>query len=91
MPYPEQFEGFMINELGKYQDFRKQSVSPGLIVTARIAAYLVFMLIDILSNSLSQRSSVTTILTSKSSVVVFAALMSIPSPVAGEMLQPPSV
>ncbi|KAI0876163.1 alcohol dehydrogenase [Hypoxylon argillaceum] len=28
MPYPEQFEGFMINELGKYQDFRKQSFKP---------------------------------------------------------------
>lgn len=26
MPYPEEFEGFMINEIGKDQDFRKQSV-----------------------------------------------------------------
>lgn len=26
MPYPEEFEGFMINEIGKYQDFKKQSV-----------------------------------------------------------------
>ncbi|KAK5078048.1 hypothetical protein LTS08_003111 [Lithohypha guttulata] len=25
MPYPEEAEGFMINELGKYQDFKKQS------------------------------------------------------------------
>lgn len=27
MSYPEKFEGFMINELGKYKDFKKQSVS----------------------------------------------------------------
>lgn len=26
MPYPEEFEGFMINELGKYKDFKKQTV-----------------------------------------------------------------
>lgn len=26
MSYPEKFDGFMINELGKYQDFKKQSV-----------------------------------------------------------------
>jgi len=26
MPYPEEFEGFMINELGKWKDFKKQSV-----------------------------------------------------------------
>ncbi|KAI1438072.1 alcohol dehydrogenase [Xylaria sp. CBS 124048] len=28
MPYPDEFEGFMINELGKYQDFKKQSFKP---------------------------------------------------------------
>ncbi|KAI0453493.1 alcohol dehydrogenase [Xylaria acuta] len=28
MPYPDEFEGFMINELGKYQDFRKQTFKP---------------------------------------------------------------
>ncbi|CAJ2509378.1 Uu.00g144040.m01.CDS01 [Anthostomella pinea] len=28
MPYPDQFEGYMINELGKYQDFKKQSFKP---------------------------------------------------------------
>ncbi|KAI1325455.1 NADPH-dependent medium chain alcohol dehydrogenase [Xylariaceae sp. FL0255] len=28
MPYPDQFEGFMINEIGKYQDFKKQSFTP---------------------------------------------------------------
>ncbi|KAI2631276.1 alcohol dehydrogenase [Xylaria nigripes] len=28
MPYPKEFEGFMINELGKYQDFKKQSFKP---------------------------------------------------------------
>ncbi|KAI1424228.1 alcohol dehydrogenase [Xylaria sp. FL1777] len=28
MPYPEEFEGFMINEIGKYQDFKKQSFKP---------------------------------------------------------------
>lgn len=27
MPYPDEFEGFMINELGKYEDFKKQTVS----------------------------------------------------------------
>lgn len=26
MPYPDEFEGFMINELGKYTDFKRQSV-----------------------------------------------------------------
>lgn len=28
MPYPEEFEGFMINELGKYKDFKKQTFKP---------------------------------------------------------------
>ncbi|GAW26595.1 putative alcohol dehydrogenase [Rosellinia necatrix] len=28
MPYPDEFEGFMINELGKYQDFKKQHFKP---------------------------------------------------------------
>ncbi|KAH8168091.1 hypothetical protein CIB48_g128 [Xylaria polymorpha] len=28
MSYPDQFEGFMINELGKYQDFKKQTFKP---------------------------------------------------------------
>ncbi|KAH8668715.1 alcohol dehydrogenase [Xylariales sp. PMI_506] len=28
MGYPEQFEGFMINELGKYTEFKKQSFKP---------------------------------------------------------------
>jgi len=28
MPYPDEFEGFMINELGKYQDFKKQTFKP---------------------------------------------------------------
>lgn len=28
MSYPEKFEGFMINELGKYKDFKKQSFKP---------------------------------------------------------------
>lgn len=27
MPYPDEFEGFMITELGKYKDFKRQSVS----------------------------------------------------------------
>jgi hypothetical protein len=26
MPYPEEFEGFMVQEIGKYQDLKKQSV-----------------------------------------------------------------
>ncbi|KAI0024051.1 GroES-like protein [Xylariomycetidae sp. FL0641] len=28
MGYPDEFEGFMINELGKYQDFKKQTFKP---------------------------------------------------------------
>ncbi|KAI1865740.1 hypothetical protein JX265_008063 [Neoarthrinium moseri] len=28
MPYPDEFEGFMINELGKYKDFKKQPFKP---------------------------------------------------------------
>ncbi|KAK8050470.1 alcohol dehydrogenase (NADP+) [Apiospora phragmitis] len=28
MPYPEEFEGFMINELGKYKEFKKQTFKP---------------------------------------------------------------
>ncbi|KAI0416020.1 alcohol dehydrogenase [Xylaria grammica] len=28
MPYPDEFEGFMINEIGKHQDFKKQSFKP---------------------------------------------------------------
>ncbi|KAI0160123.1 alcohol dehydrogenase [Xylariaceae sp. FL1272] len=28
MPYPDEFEGFMINELGKYQEFKKQTFKP---------------------------------------------------------------
>ncbi|KAI0475275.1 alcohol dehydrogenase [Xylariaceae sp. FL0804] len=28
MPYPDEFQGFMINELGKYKDFKKQSFKP---------------------------------------------------------------
>ncbi|KAI0116538.1 alcohol dehydrogenase [Nemania sp. FL0031] len=28
MPYPDQFEGFMLTELGKYQDFERQSFKP---------------------------------------------------------------
>ncbi|KAI1773167.1 GroES-like protein [Hypoxylon cercidicola] len=28
MPYPDEFEGFMINELGKYKDFKKQTFKP---------------------------------------------------------------
>ncbi|KAI1129785.1 alcohol dehydrogenase [Nemania abortiva] len=28
MPYPDQFEGFMINEVGKHQDFQRQSFKP---------------------------------------------------------------
>lgn len=28
MPYPDEFEGFMINELGKPQDFKKQTFKP---------------------------------------------------------------
>ena len=28
MPYPDQFEGFMINELGKWKDFKKQEFKP---------------------------------------------------------------
>lgn len=26
MPYPDEFEGFVINEIGKYTDFQKQTV-----------------------------------------------------------------
>lgn len=26
MPYPDEFEGFMINEIGKHTDFKKQTV-----------------------------------------------------------------
>ncbi|KAI0122772.1 GroES-like protein [Daldinia grandis] len=28
MPYPDEFEGFMITELGKYKDFKRQSFKP---------------------------------------------------------------
>ncbi|KAK8088142.1 alcohol dehydrogenase (NADP+) [Apiospora hydei] len=28
MPYPEEFQGFMINELGKYKEFKKQTFKP---------------------------------------------------------------
>ncbi|KAI0179838.1 GroES-like protein [Hypoxylon sp. FL1284] len=28
MPYPDEFEGFMITELGKYKDFKKQTFKP---------------------------------------------------------------
>ncbi|KAJ2973067.1 hypothetical protein NUW58_g9035 [Xylaria curta] len=28
MPYPDEFEGFIINEIGKHQDFKKQSFKP---------------------------------------------------------------
>ncbi|KAL7619633.1 hypothetical protein AAE478_010174 [Parahypoxylon ruwenzoriense] len=28
MPYPDEFEGFMINELGKYKDFKRQTFKP---------------------------------------------------------------
>ncbi|KAI1103710.1 NADPH-dependent medium chain alcohol dehydrogenase [Jackrogersella minutella] len=28
MPYPDEFEGFMINELGKYKEFKRQTFKP---------------------------------------------------------------
>lgn len=28
MTYPNEFEGFMINEIGKHTDFKKQTVCP---------------------------------------------------------------
>lgn len=37
MPYPEEFEGFMINELGKYKDFKKQTVRYSKLSHAAVA------------------------------------------------------
>lgn len=66
MGYPETFEGFMINEIGKYQDFKKQSVSLSSVEKSNLLT---------LSSS-SHKDSETTTLTSRSSAVVSAAVMS---------------